>query len=58
MEGTARIWFTSQQRAELWERWKALLAFRRRRGAAPIWSIHGRFSSHTYIRAKSRRIRW
>ena len=22
MEGTARIWFTSQQRAELWERWK------------------------------------
>ena len=22
MEGTARIWFTPQQRAELWERWK------------------------------------
>ena len=22
MEGTARIWFTSQQRAELWECWK------------------------------------
>src|SRR6516164_7795639 len=22
MEGTARIWFTAQQRAELWERWK------------------------------------
>jgi hypothetical protein len=22
MEGTARIWFTRQQRAELWERWK------------------------------------
>jgi hypothetical protein len=22
MEATARIWFTSQQRAELWERWK------------------------------------
>ena len=22
MEGTARIWFTSQQRAQLWERWK------------------------------------
>jgi hypothetical protein len=21
MEGTARIWFTPQQRAELWERW-------------------------------------
>jgi hypothetical protein len=21
-EGTARIWFTRQQRAELWERWK------------------------------------
>ena len=22
MEGAARIWFTPQQRAELWERWK------------------------------------
>jgi hypothetical protein len=22
MEGTSRIWFTPQQRAELWERWK------------------------------------
>ena len=22
MEGTARIWFTPQQRAELWERWQ------------------------------------
>src|SRR6201987_4224809 len=22
MEGTARIWFTPRQRAELWERWK------------------------------------
>jgi DNA invertase Pin-like site-specific DNA recombinase len=22
MEGTARIWFTPQKRAELWERWK------------------------------------
>ena len=22
MEGNARIWFTPQQRAELWERWK------------------------------------
>jgi hypothetical protein len=22
MEGSARIWFTPQQRAELWERWK------------------------------------
>jgi hypothetical protein len=22
MEGTARIWFTPQQKAELWERWK------------------------------------
>jgi hypothetical protein len=22
MEGTARIWFTPQQRAELWKRWK------------------------------------
>jgi hypothetical protein len=22
MEGTPRIWFTPQQRAELWERWK------------------------------------
>jgi hypothetical protein len=22
MDGTARIWFTPQQRAELWERWK------------------------------------
>jgi hypothetical protein len=22
MEGTARIWFRPQQRAELWERWK------------------------------------
>ena len=22
MEATARIWFTPQQRAELWERWK------------------------------------
>ena len=22
MERTARIWFTPQQRAELWERWK------------------------------------
>jgi hypothetical protein len=22
MEGTARIWFTPQQRTELWERWK------------------------------------
>jgi hypothetical protein len=23
MEGTARIWFTPQQKAELWERWNA-----------------------------------
>jgi hypothetical protein len=23
MEGNARIWFTRQQRAELWERWKS-----------------------------------
>jgi hypothetical protein len=23
MEGTARIWFTPQQKAELWERWKS-----------------------------------
>jgi len=23
MEGNARIWFTPQQRAELWERWKS-----------------------------------
>jgi len=23
MEGTARIWFTPKQRAELWERWKS-----------------------------------
>jgi len=24
MEGTVRIWFTPQQRAELWERWKSM----------------------------------
>ena len=23
MEGTARTWFTPQQKAELWERWKS-----------------------------------
>jgi len=23
MEGTARIWFSPQQKAELWERWKS-----------------------------------
>jgi hypothetical protein len=23
MEGNARIWFTPQERAELWERWKS-----------------------------------
>src|SRR6516162_5935761 len=34
MEGTARIWFTSQQRAELWERW-ALRNARRSRGVLP-----------------------
>jgi hypothetical protein len=35
---------------------EALLAFRRR-SAAPMCSIHGRFSSDACIRAKSRRIR-
>ena len=43
MEATARIWFTPQQRAELWERWKhgqcvadiARALERRNTGAAP-----------------------
>ncbi len=25
MEGHARTWFTAKQRAELWERWKAVM---------------------------------
>ena len=25
MEGTARIWFTPKQKAELWQRWKRLI---------------------------------
>jgi hypothetical protein len=46
MEGTARIWFTPQQRAELWERWKngqcvadiaRALARRNKSGVYRIW---------------------
>ena len=50
MEGTARIWFTSQQRAELWERWKngqcvadiaRALARRNKSGVYRILALNG-----------------
>jgi IS30 family transposase len=50
MEGTARIWFTPQQRAELWERWKngqcvadiaRALARRNKSGVYRILALNG-----------------
>ena len=50
MEGTARIWFTPQQRAELWERWKngqcvadiaRALARRNKSGVYRILAVNG-----------------
>jgi hypothetical protein len=45
MEGTARIWFTPQQRAELWERWKngqcvadIARALERRNKSGDLWA--------------------
>ena len=50
MDGTARIWFTPQQRAELWERWKngqcvadiaRALARRNKSGVYRILALNG-----------------
>ena len=50
MEGAARIWFTPQQRAELWERWKhgqcvadiaRALARRNKSGVYRILALNG-----------------
>jgi hypothetical protein len=50
MEGTARIWFTPQERAELWERWKngqcvadvaRALERRNKSGVYPILALNG-----------------
>src|SRR6516225_4416253 len=50
MEGTARIWFTPQQRAELWERWKngqcvadiaRALARRNKSGVYRVLAVNG-----------------
>ena len=50
MEGNARIWFTPQQRAELWERWKSgqcvadiarALERRNKSGVYRVLALHG-----------------
>src|SRR6516165_4943900 len=65
MEGTARIWFTSQQRAELWERWKngqcvadiaRALARRNKSGVYRILALNGGIAPEPRGRGRSARL--
>jgi hypothetical protein len=61
MEGTARIWFTPRQRAELWERWKNVNVWRislgRLRGGARAVSIVSWLSMVALLRGRAGELR-
>ena len=60
MEGTARIWFTSQQRAELWERWKngqCVADIGRLRGGTRAVSIVSWLSTVALLRSRAGELR-
>ncbi len=57
MEGTARIWFTPQQRAELWERWPRCLFLTQSRPAVQLGGKLGQGMRPSAFRAERTAVR-